>query len=142
MAELFESYASDFTQLVDSVRDRIKADVSKLSADARRSALQHAEAEAEEANELLMQMEIEVKSFPQSVRERYTGKLRDLKSDYEKLQRDIVRIVSHAESAAAAEQQRQRPAGRQLYRRRPGGGRSAVAAPAPAPGHVAARARH
>ncbi|WFD37478.1 t-SNARE VTI1 [Malassezia japonica] len=89
MAELFESYASDFAQLVDSVRDRIKADVSKLSADARRSALQHAEAEAEEANELLMQMEIEVKSFPQSVRERYTGKLRDLKSDYEKLQRDI-----------------------------------------------------
>ncbi|WFD02612.1 t-SNARE VTI1 [Malassezia obtusa] len=89
MAELFESYASDFAQLVQSVEERLVADFSKLSASARRSAIQNAEAEAEEAHDLLVQMEIEVQSFPQSVRERYSGNLRDLKGQHEQLRRKL-----------------------------------------------------
>lgn len=91
MAELFESYASDFAQLLRSVEDRLGADLSKLSATTRNTTLQHAESEAEEAHDLLVQMEIEVQSFPQSVRERYAGELRKLKSQYDKLRRELVR---------------------------------------------------
>ncbi|KAI3625997.1 hypothetical protein CBS9595_001358 [Malassezia furfur] len=89
MAELFESYASDFAQLLRSVEDRLGADLSKLSATTRNTTLQHAESEAEEAHDLLVQMEIEVQSFPQSVRERYAGELRNLKSQYDKLRREL-----------------------------------------------------
>ncbi|WFC93939.1 hypothetical protein MBRA1_000565 [Malassezia brasiliensis] len=91
MAELFESYASDFAQLLRSVEDRLGADLSKLSATTRNTTLQHAESEAEEAHDLLVQMEIEVQSFPQSVRERYAGELRNLKSQYDKLRRELER---------------------------------------------------
>lgn len=96
MAELFESYASDFAQLLRSVEDRLGADLSKLSATTRNTTLQHAESEAEEAHDLLVQMEIEVQSFPQSVRERYAGELRNLKSQYDKLRRELVRGLPHS----------------------------------------------
>ena len=91
MAELFESYASDFAQLRKSIESRLAIDFSCVSSETRRSALRHADAEAEEAGELVSQMEIEVQAFPSSVRDRYTDELRALKSSLEKLQRDIVR---------------------------------------------------
>ncbi|WFD46031.1 t-SNARE VTI1 [Malassezia furfur] len=99
MAELFESYASDFAQLLRSVEDRLGADLSKLSATTRNTTLQHAESEAEEAHDLLVQMEIEVQSFPQSVRERYAGELRKLKSQYDKLRREL---KSHTQAGKGA----------------------------------------
>ena len=75
MAELFESYASDFAQLQQSIEARLGADVEAMSAEARRAALRSAEAEADEASEILSQMDIEVQGFPQSVRSRYAGDL-------------------------------------------------------------------
>ncbi|WFD18091.1 t-SNARE VTI1 [Malassezia caprae] len=89
MAELFESYASDFAQLQKSIESRLAIDFSSVSNETRRSALRHADAEAEEAGELVSQMEIEVQAFPSSVRDRYTDELRALKTSLEKLQRDI-----------------------------------------------------
>lgn len=91
MAELFESYASDFAQLQKSIESRLAIDFSNVSSETRRSALRHADAEAEEASELVSQMEIEVQAFPSAVRERYMDELRALKTSLEKLQRDIVR---------------------------------------------------
>lgn len=100
MADLFEQYAADFSELVASVRASVTS--KHASADARRSILQNAESEVEEANDLLVQMEIEVRSYPQSVRERYTAKLQELKGEYEKLQKELVGGAAHLESAAAA----------------------------------------
>lgn len=89
MTDLFESYASDFAQLQKSIEARLAVDFTSMSADTRRSALRHADAEAEEAGELVMQMELEVQSFPTSVRDRYTKELRALKESLDKLQLDI-----------------------------------------------------
>ena len=90
MTDLFESYASDFAQLRQSIENRLAVDFSSMSAETRRSALRHADAEAEEAGELVSQMEIEVQSFPSAVRDRYVAELRALKHSLEKLQQDIV----------------------------------------------------
>ena len=49
MTDLFESYASDFAQLRQSIENRLAVDFSSMSAETRRSALRHADAEAEEA---------------------------------------------------------------------------------------------
>ncbi|WFC98237.1 hypothetical protein MYAM1_000962 [Malassezia yamatoensis] len=89
MAELFESYYTDFSQLLRKAEERISTDVNKLSASARRSALQEAEAEMEEAQDLLVQMEIEIQSFPQSVRDRYTSQLGSSKQGLESLRRRL-----------------------------------------------------
>lgn len=89
MTDLFESYASDFAQLRQSIENRLAVDFSSMSAETRRSALRHADAEAEEAGELVSQMEIEVQSFPSAVRDRYVAELRALKHSLEKLQQDI-----------------------------------------------------
>ena len=89
MTDLFESYASDFAQLQKSIEARLAVDFTSMSADTRRSALRHAEAEAEEAGELVMQMELEVQSFPTSVRDRYMKELHALKESLDKLQLDI-----------------------------------------------------
>lgn len=93
MTDLFESYASDFAQLRQSIENRLAVDFSSMSAETRRSALRHADAEAEEAGELVSQMEIEVQSFPSAVRDRYVAELRALKHSLEKLQQDIVRVL-------------------------------------------------
>ncbi|PKI85701.1 t-SNARE VTI1 [Malassezia vespertilionis] len=89
MAELFESYASDFAQVLKSAEGRLAINAHKMSADALRTVLRHAEAEADEAGELCSQMEIEVQGFPQSVRDRYAGKLQSLKGDLDMLHRKL-----------------------------------------------------
>ncbi|WFD42320.1 t-SNARE VTI1 [Malassezia psittaci] len=89
MAELFESYYTDFSQLLRRAEERISIDLNKLSASARRSALQEAESEMEEAQDLLVQMEIEIQSFPQSVRDRYTSQLGSSKHGLEALRRRL-----------------------------------------------------
>mgnify|MGYP002759720640 FL=1 len=53
MTDLFESYASDFAQLQKSIEARLAVDFTSMSADTRRSALRHADAEAEEALSLI-----------------------------------------------------------------------------------------
>lgn len=89
MAELFESYASDFAQLQQSIEARLGADVEAMSAEARRAALRSAEAEADEASEILSQMDIEVQGFPQSVRSRYVGDLERMHATLERLQESV-----------------------------------------------------
>ncbi|KAL4400135.1 t-SNARE VTI1 [Malassezia pachydermatis] len=89
MAELFESYAADFAQLQSSIESRLTTDFSSVSDETKRSALRHAEAEAEEAGEILSQMEIELQAFPQSVKERYAKELHALQSSLHKLQADL-----------------------------------------------------
>ena len=89
MAELFESYASDFAQLQKSIGARLKVDLDSVPVETRRTTLRHAEAEVEEAGELLAQMQVEVQGFPQSVRERYLEELRTMQREFEQIQQTI-----------------------------------------------------
>ncbi len=89
MADLFESYASDFTSLTSSIAQRLSSSQNE-SGEARKSSLRRAEMEVEEADEVLGQMDIELQSFPQSIKSRYALKVREARGDLDKLKREIV----------------------------------------------------
>ena len=91
MADLFESYAADLSQLHQSSASHIDTARSPSSPEERRSALTRAQEDAAEADELLGQMDVEVQGFPQSVRGRYASQLRELRAKVEDDLREIVR---------------------------------------------------
>lgn len=91
MAELFDSYASDFAQLRTSIAGKLE---NAGTGEARKAALRRAEMEAEEADEILSQMDIECQGFPQSVRSRYAVRLRGHRAELDKLRKDIVSVLS------------------------------------------------
>lgn len=89
MSELFDSYASDFQQLRDGIRQKLDQ-AGTQSAEARKATLRRAEMEVEEAEEVISQMDIEVQGFPQSVRSRYAVQIRGFKQQVDKLAKEIV----------------------------------------------------
>ncbi|PWN48020.1 V-snare-domain-containing protein [Violaceomyces palustris] len=89
MSELYESYASDLSQLRDSITSKLENELGSQSGEARKSTLRRAAMEVEEAEEVLSQMEIEIQSFPQSVRSNYSLQLRASKADVERLSKQI-----------------------------------------------------
>lgn len=90
MAELFDSYSSDFSQLIQSITSKLSNDIPSQSGEAAKSTMRRAEMEIEEAEEIISQMDIEVQGFPQSVRSRYAVRLRGHKGELEKVKKDLV----------------------------------------------------
>ncbi|MCO5565908.1 hypothetical protein L7F22_019583 [Adiantum nelumboides] len=84
MAELFDSYASDFNQLTSSISSKLNNEAPSQSGEAKKSTLRRVEMELEEADEIISQMEIEINSFPASLKSQYNLKLRGFKTDLEK----------------------------------------------------------
>lgn len=84
MAELFESYASDFGQLTSSIASKLDSEAPSQSGEAQKATLRRVEMELEEADEIISQMEIEINSFPASLKAQYNIKLRGFKSDLDK----------------------------------------------------------
>lgn len=91
MAELFESYAADLKQLHTSAAAQIAA-AQSAGPEERRTALRKAQQDADEADELLGQMDIEVQGFPQSVRARYAAQVREMRAQVDDVMRSIVCI--------------------------------------------------
>lgn len=89
MADLFESYAADFASLTESIRSKLQSG-SNEAGEARKASLRRAQMEVEEADEVLGQMDIELQTFPQSIKSRYSLKVREAKVDLDKLKREIV----------------------------------------------------
>lgn len=89
MAELFDSYSSDFTSLCSSISSKI-SDLSSQSGEPAKATMRRAEMEIEEAEEIISQMEIEVAGFPQSVRSRYAVRLRGSQGELTKLRKELV----------------------------------------------------
>ncbi|PWN90811.1 V-snare-domain-containing protein [Acaromyces ingoldii] len=96
MAELFDSYASDFAQLTSSITAKLDKEVPSQAGEARKATLRRADMEADEADEILSQMEIEVNGFPQSVKSKYAVQLRGYKAELEKLRRSVRTQVQNA----------------------------------------------
>lgn len=92
MAELFDSYASDFAQLTSSITAKLDKEVPSQAGEARKATLRRADMEADEADEILSQMEIEVNGFPQSVKSKYAVQLRGYKAELDKLRRSVVSL--------------------------------------------------
>lgn len=89
MADLFESYASDFASLTESIRSKLQS-AKDEQGEVRKASLRRAQMEADEADEVLGQMDIELQSFPQSIKTRYSLKVREAKTDLEKLKKELV----------------------------------------------------
>nr|CDI56883.1 related to VTI1-v-SNARE: involved in Golgi retrograde protein traffic [Melanopsichium pennsylvanicum 4] len=88
MSELFDSYASDFQQLKQGIRQKIDQ-LKSQNDEAKKSTLRRAEMELEEAEEIISQMDIEVQGFPQSVRSRYAVQIRGFKQEVQSLTKDV-----------------------------------------------------
>ncbi|KAJ2659208.1 Vesicle transport V-snare protein [Coemansia sp. RSA 1200] len=93
-SELFDNYESEYTSLVDSIRQRLAAvagtgDVDALDDDGRRATLRAAEREVEEATELAGQMEMELLSLQGPTRSRAAPRVRQYKADVERLRREV-----------------------------------------------------
>lgn len=84
MAELFDSYASDFGQLNSSITSKLNNEAPSQSGETKKATLRRVEMELEEADEIISQMEIEINSFPASLKSQYNLKLRGYKTDLEK----------------------------------------------------------
>ncbi|CAO1625694.1 unnamed protein product [Jaminaea pallidilutea] len=85
MADLFESYSSDLSQLLSSIDGHLQRSLPSQTGEARKSTLRRCEMELEEAQEIAAQMEVEVQGFPQSVKAKYSLQLRSSKSELQKV---------------------------------------------------------
>lgn len=76
---LFDSYAQDFQQLINSVREKLEAPAT--NGEQRKAALRRVEIELDEADEMISQMEVEIQSMPQSLRGTYNTRVRGMKTE-------------------------------------------------------------
>ena len=100
MAELFDSYASDFTQLTESITSKLENEVASQSGEARKASLRRVEMEVEEAEEIVSQMEIEISSFPNSLKSTYSVKLRGYKAELDRLSAALRKAMQQSSSSA------------------------------------------
>lgn len=89
MADLFESYSSDFEQLLSSIRGHLTKTLPSQSGEARKSTLRRCEMELDEAEEILSQMDVEVQGFPQSVRSKYGVTMRGFRGELQKVAGEV-----------------------------------------------------
>jgi vesicle transport through interaction with t-SNAREs protein 1 len=98
MAELFDSYASDFTQLTESITQKLEQDAASQTGEVRKATLRRVEMEVEEAEEIVSQMEIEIASFPNSIKSTYSVKLRGYKAELDRLSSSLRKSMQQTSS--------------------------------------------
>ncbi|KAJ2720122.1 Vesicle transport V-snare protein [Coemansia sp. Benny D115] len=91
--ELFDSYETEYSSLVDSIRQRLDSVLPELVGQERRQAIQTTEHELTEALELAEQLEVELLSLPGPVRTRAAPRVRRYKEDVAKLRQDTRRAA-------------------------------------------------
>ncbi|KAM5531652.1 hypothetical protein V8D89_014704 [Ganoderma adspersum] len=100
---LFDSYESDFKEIVRSIREKLEGNAEDARGEQRKAALRRVEMELDEAEEMVSQMEIEVQGIPQSLRPSYQTRIRACKSDlsrYKTLSKDVRAQLSRSELLA------------------------------------------
>ncbi|RUS27796.1 vesicle transport v-SNARE protein N-terminus-domain-containing protein [Jimgerdemannia flammicorona] len=103
-SELFENYAQDYTTISASIKQKVEQAIPSQSGEQRKATIRAVEREAEEADEIVGQMEIEILNLPQSTRTRLQPRLRNYKSELDKLKRDLKRASTQGPSAADREE--------------------------------------
>ncbi|KAH8079770.1 t-SNARE [Filobasidium floriforme] len=87
---LFENYDEDFKSLLTSLKQKLDGGaIRDLSGEQRKSSLKKVEAELDEAEEIISQMEIELRSMPLSIRTPYQTRLGSSKSDLNKVKKAL-----------------------------------------------------
>ncbi|KAJ1882196.1 Vesicle transport V-snare protein [Coemansia sp. RSA 1722] len=91
-SDLFDSYESEYTALIHSVRQRLEAQLPMLGGQERHALLQTTDRELVEAYELAEQLEVELLSLPGPQRTRAGPRIRQYKAEVNKLQQEAKRI--------------------------------------------------
>ncbi|KZT68519.1 V-snare-domain-containing protein [Daedalea quercina L-15889] len=102
---LFDSYESDFKQIIASIREKLDGDAKGEQAEQRKAALRRVEMELDEADEMVSQMEIEIQGIPQSLRAAYQARIKAAKGDlarHKKLSKDLHASTARADLLARA----------------------------------------
>ncbi|PWN97311.1 V-snare-domain-containing protein [Tilletiopsis washingtonensis] len=94
MTDLFTSYASDFAELAEAIEGKLGG--LPATGEARRAALRRADMEAEEAEEILGQMDVELQGLPGAAKARCATELRERKMRLEKIRKDIRSATSRS----------------------------------------------
>jgi len=89
---LFETYEGDYNTISNSLSRKINSQIPSLSGEAKKEAIRAAQREIEEADELIDQMDVELRSLPQATRARLQPRFRNYKSDLAKLKKDFNRV--------------------------------------------------
>ncbi|KAI1795485.1 vesicle transport v-SNARE protein N-terminus-domain-containing protein [Ganoderma leucocontextum] len=104
---LFDSYESDFKEILRSIRKALEgdADSEDIHGEQRnlKAALRRVGMELDEAEEMVSQMEIEIQGIPQSLRPSYQTRIKACKADlarYKKLSKDVHAQLSRSELLA------------------------------------------
>ncbi|KAJ1943093.1 Vesicle transport V-snare protein [Linderina macrospora] len=91
-SELFDNYENEYAGLVATVKQRLETTLPELVGDERRTALRTTERELEEATELAGQMEMELLTLQGPTRSRAAPRVRQYKSDVERLKRELKQV--------------------------------------------------
>ncbi|GHJ86958.1 hypothetical protein NliqN6_3360 [Naganishia liquefaciens] len=86
---LFEGYDDEFKQALASLRGNLEGDIRSLSGEQRKSVLRTVEAELDEAQEIISQMEVELHPMPASIRGPYAARVSSSKADLQKVKKTL-----------------------------------------------------
>ncbi|KAJ9096395.1 hypothetical protein QFC21_005217 [Naganishia friedmannii] len=86
---LFEGYDEEFKQILSSLKGKLQGDVRSLAGEQRKSLLRTIEAELDEAQEIIQQMEVELHPMPASIRAPYSARITSSKTDLAKMKKTL-----------------------------------------------------
>lgn len=97
--ELFASHEADFRLVYADITQKLDQ-IPELTGEARKAALRAAERAADEAEEIMAQMKLEIQNIPTQTRQRINPRLRNYASDVDAAKRNIKKLSDESERAA------------------------------------------
>eukprot|EP00124_Ichthyophonus_hoferi_P003488 Ihof_evm3s304 gene=Ihof_evmTU3s304 len=93
MATLFETYEEELLQLTTLLKRRITSDLANSTGDQRKNAIRKGQQELAETEEIMEQMEVELKMAPSETKAALTSRFRNYQHDLDKLSCEFNRAV-------------------------------------------------
>jgi len=91
-SELFEQYQTEYNNLTAAVSRKINSQIPTLTGDKKKEVVRAAERELDEADEILDQMDVELRGLPASTRAKLQQRFKTFKSDLSQLRKDLKRV--------------------------------------------------
>eukprot|EP00128_Syssomonas_multiformis_P011316 Colp12_sorted_trinity150504_noHs@30374 len=93
-SEVFENSEFEFQNLVVKIQKKITSQIPNYSGEQKKQAIKNAQRELEEADDILAQMDMELKNQPAQFRAKLQARLRNYQNQYANLQRDLKAVAS------------------------------------------------
>eukprot|EP01137_Pigoraptor_chileana_P028415 Opistho-2@931 len=98
-SELFEALEVDFTSIYGAVGRKVNSEIGTLNGEQRKAMVRNLERDLKEADDLIQQMENELRMQPQPYRQKLQTRVRNYQSDLTKLKKDLRKAANPAVSA-------------------------------------------